>query len=340
MTTVTFYDTKPYDRQYFERTPGAGRLRHQFHEFRLVEETAATAVGAQAVCIFVNDRLTRPCLEILHRLGVRLIALRCAGFDNVDIDAARKLGFVVTYVPAYSPHAIAEHTVGLLLTLNRKIHHAYNRTREHNFSLNGFVGFDICGKTVGIIGAGRIGRIAAQIFRGFEAKVIACDLFPSFDWAKEHGVTYADFDTVVTTSDILTLHVPLTPDTLHMLNEQTLSRMKAGAYLINTSRGKLIDTSALIAALKNNRLGGVALDVYEKEAGIFFENLSGEVLHDDELSRLLSFPKVLITSHQGFLTHEALTQIAHVTTSNLLKLETGEPFLEGTTLCVNLQVSQ
>ncbi|KIO49861.1 2-hydroxyacid dehydrogenase [Nitrosospira sp. NpAV] len=332
MTTVAFYDAKPYDRQYFERAPGAGRLRPRFHEFRLVEETADTAAGAQAVCIFVNDRLTRPCLEVLHRAGVRLIALRCAGFDNVDIDVARKLGLVVTYVPAYSPHAIAEHTIGLLLTLNRKIHHAYNRTREHNFSLNGFVGFDICGKTVGIIGAGRIGRIVAQIFRGFEARVIACDLLPSVDWAKEHGVTYADFDTVLTTSDILTLHVPLTPDTLYMLNEQTLSRMKAGSYLINTSRGKLIDTSALLAALKNDHLGGVALDVYEKEAGIFFENLSGGILHDDELSRLLTSPKVLVTSHQGFLTHEALTEIAHVTTSNLLTLETGEPFLEGTTL--------
>jgi len=332
MTTVAFFDTKPYDRAYFERAAGADTIRWQFHEFRLSSETAGIATGAAAVCVFVNDRLDRPCLEALQRAGVRLVALRCAGFNNVDLNAAKALGLPVVRVPAYSPHAVAEHTVGLLLTLNRKIHRAYNRVREHNFSLHGLVGFDLCGKTVGVVGTGRIGRIAAQIFRGFEAKVIAYDPLPSPDWAKERGVTYADLDTVLATSDILTLHLPLTPDTHHLLNERTLARLKPGAFVVNTSRGKLIDTTALLQHLKSGHLGGVALDVYEEEEGIFFEDHSSSVLQDDELNLLLSFPNVLITSHQAFLTHEALSEIARVTTENILKLSAGEPFLPATLL--------
>ena len=330
MTTVAFFDTKPYDRAYFERATGADEIRWQFHEFRLSSETAGTASGAAVVCVFVNDRLDRPCLEALQRGGVRLVALRCAGFNNVDLNAAQALALPVVRVPAYSPHAVAEHTVGLLLTLNRKIHRAYNRVREHNFSLNGLVGFDICGKTVGVLGTGRIGRIAAQIFRGFEANVIAYDPFPSLDWAKERGVAYTDFDTVLATSDILTLHLPLTPDTHHLLNERTLARLKPGAFVLNTSRGKLIDTTALLQHLKSGHLGGVALDVYEEEEGIFFEDHSSNVLQDDELNLLLSFPNVLITSHQAFLTHEALSEITRVTTENILKLQTGKPFLPAT----------
>ncbi len=302
MTTVAFYDTKPYDREYFERAPGAERLHRQFHEFRLTIETVGSVDGAQAVCVFVNDRLDAPCLEALQRAGVRLVALRCAGFNNVDLAAARALGLAVVRVPAYSPHAVAEHTVGLLLTLNRKIHRAFNRVREHNFSLNGLVGFDLCGKAVGVLGTGRIGRIVAQIFRGFEANVIAYDPFPSPDWAKERDVTYADFDSVLAQSDILTLHLPLTPDTHHLLNDRTLARLKRGAFVINTSRGKLIDTTALLQHLKTGHLGGVALDVYEEEEGIFFEDHSGHVLPDDELNLLLSYPNVLITAHQAFLT--------------------------------------
>lgn len=271
-------------------------------------------------------------LEALHRAGVRLLALRCAGFNNVDLAAARELGLAVVRVPAYSPHAVAEHTVALLLTLNRKIHRAYQRVREHNFALNGLVGFDICGRTVGIVGTGRIGRITAQIFRGFEARVIAYDPLPNSEWAAAHGITYADFDTLLAQSDILTLHLPLTPETNHLLNERTIRRMKPGAFLINTSRGKLIDTSALIAALKAGHLGGVALDVYEEEEGVFFEDLSAEVLPDDELSHLLTFPNVLITSHQAFLTHEALSEIARVTTENILRFDTGGGFLPGTVL--------
>jgi len=332
MTTVAFFDTKPYDRTYFERAAGADKLSWQFHEFRLSSETAGIAAGATAVCVFVNDRLDRPCLEALHHAGVRLVALRCAGYNNVDVADARALGLAVVRVPAYSPHAVAEHTVGLLLTLNRKIHRAYNRVRELNFSLSGLVGFDLHGKTVGIVGTGRIGRVAAQIFRGFGCRVLAYDPTPMNDWAATHGISYVDLHALLAESDVVSLHLPLTPQTHHLLNATTLARMKRGAHLINSSRGKLVDTSALIEALKSGHIGGVALDVYEEEAGIFFKDLSGEVLQDDELSRLLTFPNVLITAHQAFLTHEALSEITRVTTENILKLETGTAFLDGTTL--------
>ena len=335
MNTVAFYDTKPYDREYFERAPEASRLRLQFHEFRLTSETAASVNGAQAVCVFVNDRLDAPCLKQLHQAGVRLVALRCAGFNNVDLAAAKSLGLAVTRVPAYSPHAVAEHTIALLLALNRKIHRAYNRVREHNFSLSGLVGFDLHGKTVGVVGTGRIGKIAAQIFRGFGTEVLAFDPIPSPEWAAALGVRYTDFEMLLANSDIVSLHLPLTPATRHLLNAATFGRMKPGAYLLNTSRGKLVDTTALIEALKTGRLGGVALDVYEEEEGIFFEDHSGEILQDDELSRLLTFPNVLITAHQAFLTHEALSEIVRVTTANLVRLAEGQPFPEDSVL-VNL----
>jgi len=332
MIETAVYDTKPYDREYLGQAASADRILLRFHEFRLSAETAPAAKGAQAVCIFVNDQADRLCLAALADLGVKLIALRCAGHNNVDLVAARELGLAVVRVPAYSPHAVAEHTIGLLLTLNRKIHRAYNRVRELNFSLSGLVGFDICGKTVGIIGTGKIGRIAAQIFRGFEAQVIAHDPFPAPDWAAAHCVRYTDIDTLLAASDIVSLHVPLLPETRHLLDRQTLLRTKPGVFIINTSRGKLIDTTALIAALKSGHVGGVALDVYEEEEGVFFEDLSGQVLLDDELSHLLIFPNVLITAHQAFLTHEALSEIARVTTNNILALDTRAPFMEGTTL--------
>jgi D-lactate dehydrogenase len=329
---IAFYDTKPYDRDYFGRASGADRLDWHFHEFRLSTETAGTALGAQVVCVFVNDRLDRACLDALAGHGVKLVALRCAGFNNVDLRAAKARGLAVTRVPAYSPHAVAEHAVALLLTLNRKIHRAYNRVRELNFSLSGLVGFDLHGKTVGIIGSGRIGRAAAQIFRGFGCRVLASDSFPSADWASAHGVEYVAQDGLLASSDVISLHVPLTPETHHLVNAATLARMKPGAYLINTSRGKLVDTTSLIQALKSGHLGGVALDVYEEEEGLFFEDLSGEVLQDDDLSRLLTFPNVLITAHQGFLTHEALSEIARVTVDNVGRLQSGDAFLDGTTL--------
>jgi D-lactate dehydrogenase len=332
MNTVAFYDTKPYDREHFARAASAAELHWVFREFRLNADTAATAQGAQAVCVFVNDRVDRPCLEQLARLGVKLVALRCAGFNNVDLKAARELGLAVTRVPAYSPHAVAEHTVALLLALNRKIHRAYNRVREMNFSLNGLVGFDLAGKTVGIVGTGKIGRIAAQIFRGFEMRVLAYDPQPAADWARERGIDYVPLPRLLAESDVVSLHVPLLPDTHHLLRAETIAGMKRGAVIVNTSRGKLIDTTALIEALKSGHLGGVALDVYEEEEGLFFEDHSGEVLQDDELSRLLTFPNVLITAHQAFLTEEALNEIARVTTGNLLHHARGEAFLPGTAL--------
>jgi D-lactate dehydrogenase len=329
---IAFYDTKSYDKTVFEKSPAFPDFEWLFHEFRLDATTAATANGADAVCVFVNDRVDRACLEILAEQQVKLVALRCAGFNSVDLKAAKELGLSVVRVPSYSPHAVAEHALALLLTLNRKIHRAHNRVREHNFSLNGLVGFDVYGKTVGIIGTGKIGRIAAQIFRGFETRVLANDSFPSEEWAKEHNVEYTDLPTLLSQSDIISLHVPLMPETHHLLNQESISLMKSGSYLINTSRGKLIDTTAVISALKSGKLGGVALDVYEEEEGIFFEDHSDSVLLDDELSRLLTFPNVLITSHQAFLTQEALEEITRVTIGNLSALSGGDSFLEGTCL--------
>jgi len=332
MITTAVFDTKAYDRENLVQTTGAGLITWRFHEFRLSVETAPAAKGAQAVCIFVNDQADRACLEILASLGVKLLALRCAGFNNVDLPAAKSLGIAVTRAPAYSPHAVAEHAVALLLTLNRKIHRAYNRVREMNFSLSGLVGFDVHGKMVGIIGTGRIERITAQIFRGFGADVLVHDLFPDADWAAKFGVRYVEFGELLAASDIVSLHVPLVPETLNLLNEQSLAQMKRGVFIVNTSRGKLIDTTALIVALKSGHVGGVALDVYEEEEGVFFEDLSGQMLQDDELSLLINFPNVLITAHQAFLTHEALSEIARVTTTSLLRVETSEPFLPGTEL--------
>ena len=332
MIEVAVYYTKAYDREYLSKAAGADRVSWRFHEFSLSAETASAAKGSQAVCLFANDHADRACLEIFAGLGVKLIALRSAGYNNIDLDAARALGLAVVRVPAYSPHAIAEHAVALLLTLNRKIHRAFNRVRELNFSLVGLVGFDLHGKTVGIVGTGKIGRIAAQIFRGFGCDVIAHDPFASPDWAATHGIRYVDFDTLLATSDIVSLHAPLLPTTRHMLNERALGQMKLGVFIVNTSRGKLIDTSALIASLKTGHVGGVALDVYEEEEGVFFEDLSGLVLQDDELALLLTLPNVLITAHQAFLTREALGEIARVTTANLLQLETGGAYLPGTKL--------
>ena len=332
MIEAAFYDAKNYDRKSFAAAAGADGVRWRFHDFRLETQTAASAQGAGVVCVFVNDKLDEPCLQALAACGVRLVALRCAGFNNVDLKAARSLGLKVVRVPAYSPHAVAEHAVGLFLTLNRKIHRAYNRVREHNFSLNGLVGFDIADKTVGIVGTGKIGKVAAQIFRGFDARVIAFDPFPDEGWARERNIQYVPFDQLLAESDIISLHLPLLPETRHLLRAETFGKMKKGVFLINTSRGKLIQTRALIDALKSRHVGGVALDVYEEEEGIFFEDHSDEVMQDEVLLRLLTFPNVLITSHQAFLTEEALAEIARVTTANLAAFAEGRPFLPGTEL--------
>lgn len=326
------FDTKPYDRDFLTHAAGGKAVELRFLEFRLGMETVASAEGATSVCVFVNDKVDRPVIDALAAKGVRHIALRCAGFNHVDLEAARELGIAVTRVPAYSPYAVAEHTVALLMTLNRKIHRAYNRVREQNFSLNGLVGFDLHGKTVGIVGTGKIGRIAAAIFRGFGCEVFAFDPVQDLAWAAEKGVTYTDLNTLLKTSDVVSLHSPLFPETFHLLDAERFALMKPGAHLINTSRGKLVDTRALIEVLKSGHLGGVALDVYEEEEGIFFEDHSGHVLQDDDLSRLLTFPNVLITSHQAFLTKEALGEIARVTVENLGRVGKGEPPLDGTSL--------
>lgn len=328
---VCVYDAKRYDRRYFEAsTAGAGKIEWFFHDFRIEKSTAGSAEGAVAVCVFVNDRLDAACLEVLAGLGVRHVALRCAGYNNVDIEAAAGHGLSVTRVPAYSPHAVAEHSVALLQTLNRKIHRAYNRVREQNFSLSGLVGFDLHGKCVGILGTGKIGRVAAGIFRGFGCDVLAFDKFPDSAWAGAAGVEYVSLDTLWERSDILSLYVPLTPETHYLIDARSLAKMRRGVFIVNTSRGKLIETRALIEALKDGRIGGVALDVYEEEEGVFFEDLSDTVLQDDELVRLMGFPNVLVTAHQAFLTHEALSEIAHVTHENILRVAAGEMPLEGT----------
>jgi D-lactate dehydrogenase len=331
-TTVAVYDAKAYDRVSLTTVAGANSIDWRFFEFRLTADSVLAAAGAQAVCIFVNDTADRAVLEKLSELGVQLLALRCTGFNHVDIEAAKALGITVTRVPIYSPHAVAEHVVALLLALNRKIHRAFNRVRELNFSLNGLVGFDLHGKTVGIVGTGKIGRITAQIFRGFGMHVLAHDPFPDAQWAEQQGVEYVDSRTLAAHSDVVSLHVPLTPDTRYLIRRETLALMKRGAIIINVSRGALINTTDLIEALKSGQLGGVGLDVYEEEEGVFFEDLSGQVLHDDELARLLTFPNVLITSHQAFLTREALADIAHTTVANLKALMEGHAFVEGSVL--------
>jgi D-lactate dehydrogenase len=327
---IAVYDTKPYDREYLSKAAGAEDLDLRFHDFRLEAATAFAADGAKAVCVFVNDQVRRPTLQSLAERGVGMVALRCAGFNNVELDVAKELGIAVSRVPSYSPHAVAEHTIALILTLNRKTHRAFNRVRELNFALNGLVGFDLYAKIAGIVGTGKIGRIAAQILKGFGMRVLAFDPFPDHEWATAKGVEYVEIRTLFKDSDLISLHAPLTRETDHIISTDSIALMKRGVMLINVSRGRLVDTTALIAGLKRGHIGGVALDVYEEEEGVFFEDLSGEVLQDDELARLLSFPNVLITSHQAFLTEEALREISRVTVENLRRFANSQPLLEGT----------
>ena len=330
MTSVAVFDSKSYDREYLAKA--AGELDLSFFAERLSARTAPLARDCDAVCLFVNDVADRDCLAALKERGIGMLALRCAGFNNVDLDAAHELGMTVTRVPAYSPYAVAEHALALLLSLNRQIHRAYHRVRDQNFSLAGLVGFDLHGKSVGIVGCGTIGRITAGIFRGFGCEVSAFDPKLDADWAAAHQVSPASLEEILEKSDIVSLHLPLTPETHHLINADALAKMKKGSTLINTGRGKLIETKALIESLKSGHLRGVALDVYEEEEGVFFEDLSGEILRDDDLSRLLSFPNVLVTSHQGFLTEEALTEIAQTTCENLRRFSRGESPLDGTDL--------
>ncbi|NRP15597.1 D-lactate dehydrogenase [Marinobacterium sp. xm-d-530] len=291
-----------------------------FEEVHLNRKTAELAAGFDAVVVFVNDQLDESCLERLAELSVKTVALRCAGYNNVNLDAAKRLGLSVVRVPAYSPYAVAEHALTLLMTLNRHVHKAYNRVREGNFLLDGLVGRDIHRKTVGVVGTGNIGSVFCQIMRGFDCRLLAYDPNPSQDLI-EQGVEYVELDSLLEQSDFISLHCPLTAQTHHLISERALALMKPKAMLINTSRGGLVDTKAVINALKQGGLSGLAIDVYEEEADLFFEDQSNRVIADDDLMRLMTFPNVIVTGHQAFLTEEALTNIAQTTANNLTCLE-------------------
>jgi len=318
---IAFFSTKSYDREFFDRYVS----RHEiiYFEARLDKQTAALAAGCNAVCVFVNDKLSRNTIIELKKTGIQLIALRSAGFNNVDLAAVRENGIPVVRVPAYSPYAVAEHAVALMLTLNRKTHKAYNRVREGNFSLERLTGFDLHGKTVGVIGTGKIGQIFCDIMMGFGCNVLAFDLIAHQPTAAK-GVTYLPLVDLFRQADIISLHCPLNEQTKHLINEQTIAMMKEGVMVINTSRGALINTAAAINGLKTGRIGYLGLDVYEQEEKLFFNDLSENIIQDDEILRLLSFPNVLITSHQGFFTEEALTQIAQITLENIDDFEAGK----------------
>ncbi len=319
---IAFFSTQPYDKDYFERH----NTRHEilFFEARLNEQTTNLARGCNAVCAFVNDQLNAAVLNTLKEMGIKIIAQRCAGFNNVDVVAASRNDMAVVRVPAYSPHAVAEHALALIMTLNRKTHKAYNRVREGNFSLDRLTGFDLYGKTVGVIGTGKIGECFARIMHGLGCTVIAFDIIINKE-LEAFGVKYSSLREVLERSNIVSLHCPLTEQTRHLINKGTLEIMKTGAMLINTSRGALVDTVAVINALKNGKLGYLGLDVYEQEEKLFFHDLNENIIADDTLVRLLGFPNVLITSHQGFLTDEALTQIAMETLQSLTDFEEHKP---------------
>lgn len=314
---VAFFSTHSFDREAFD---ACNQARHQlvYLETPLSEATAELAAGFPAICVFVNDRVNRPVLEQLARGGTRLVALRSAGFNHVDLEAASQLGLTVARVPAYSPHAVAEHAVGLMLNLNRKFHRAYARTREHNFRLEGLLGFDFHGRTVGLVGLGQIGRLVARIMLAFGCNVLAHDPVVS---SPPPGVRLVELDELLSQSDVVSLHCPLTPQTRHLISEPQLALMKRGALLVNTGRGGLIDSRALVGALKSGHLGGLGLDVYEEEEKVFFRDLSEQPLGDDVLARLLTFPNVLVTAHQGFFTRDALHNIATTTLDNLSRFE-------------------
>jgi D-lactate dehydrogenase len=319
---VAVFSTKSYDRRFLDAANRDHGHDLTFYEPRLTLETWPLAAEFPVICVFVNDRLDASVLAHLARDGTRLIALRCAGFNNVDLAAARTLGVAVARVPAYSPHAVAEHTAGLILALNRQIPRAYNRVRDGNFALDGLLGFDLHGQTVGIVGTGKIGALVAKIMRGFGCHLLGYD--PVRNPACEAlGVRYVALAELLAGSDIVSLHCPLTPDTHHLIDEQTVGQLKPGAMLINTSRGALIDTQAVVRALKNGKLAYLGLDVYEEEADLFFEDLSNRVIQDDVFARLLTFPNVIITGHQAFFTSEALTSIAATTLQNITDFERG-----------------
>lgn len=326
---LAFFDAKTYDMPGFDTAANNTALEIKYFETRLNEDTVSLAAGFDAVCVFVNDTVNAAVVEKLYSYGVKLIVLRCAGFNNVDIHACQ--GKIRVFrVPAYSPHAVAEHAMALLLTINRRTHKAYIRTRDFNFSLQGFVGFDLYGKTVGIIGTGKIGRVFADICNGFGMKVLAYDKFPN----EASGLHYTTLDEVFEKSDVISLHCPLTEETRHLINAESIAKMKKGVTILNTSRGALINTEDLINGIKSKHIGAACLDVYEEEGDFFYEDCSGHVMQDDTLVRLIAMPNVIVSSHQAFLTKEALDNIAATTVDNVLRFFQGTPN-EATEVCLS-----
>lgn len=319
-----FFSSQTYDQESFRAAPTMEGLTLNFQAARLTEATAMLAAGHEIVCAFINDDLSAPVLEHLAAGGTRLIALRSAGYNHIDLKAAKRLGLSVVRVPAYSPHAVAEHAVALILALNRRLHRAYNRTREGDFSLHGLTGFDLYGKTVGVIGTGQIGLAFARIMAGFGCQLLAYDPFPN-PQMQDLGARYLPLPELLAQARIVSLHCPLTEQTRHLINQQSLALMQRGSMLINTGRGALVDTPALSDALKSGQLGYLGLDVYEEEAQLFFEDRSDQPLQDDVLARLLTYPNVIITAHQAFLTHEALAAIAQTTLENIARWAVGNP---------------
>ncbi|MEM7013003.1 MAG: 2-hydroxyacid dehydrogenase [Verrucomicrobiota bacterium] len=321
---IAVFSTKPYDKRALSAAAEKTSLQFEFFEHRLTKSTVLNAEGCDAVCLFVNDEVDEEVVRKLAQAGVKTIALRCAGYNNIDLDAAKSHGITIIRVPAYSPHAVAEHATALILTLNRKTHRAFNRVREGNFELNGLLGFDLQGKTVGVVGTGEIGKAFCQIMKGFGCRVIASDPQPDLDFAASAGVEYAEWAELLANSDVISLHCPLTPETRHLIDQNALSSMKSGCMLINTGRGALVDSRAVIEALKSGNLGHLGLDVYEEESELFFQDHSADIIQDDIILRLMSFPNVLVTGHQGFFTQEAMSAISETTVNNLAAIGRGE----------------
>ena len=317
---IAFFDAKPYDISAFEHFADLNGITFKFFETKLCEDTAMLARGFDGVCVFVNDTVNSAVIDILCSMNIKIIALRCAGFNNVDVKYASGKICVVR-VPVYSPYAVAEHAMALLLTSVRRTHKAYIRSKDFNFSLVGFTGFDLYGKTVGVIGTGRIGKVFIDICRGFGMQVLAYDKYPSYEICNE-GIKYVSLDTLFECSDIISLHCPLTPETYHIINEESIKKCKNGFVLLNTSRGALVDSEALLEGIKSRKVGAACLDVYEEESDVFFEDNSGHIMEDDTLARLITMPNVIVTSHQAFLTEEALTNIAEVTVENITEFFT------------------
>lgn len=320
MMKIMFYDTKPYDKIWFQPMGEQMGFKIKFQEVKLNEDTAVLARGYDAVCIFVNDDARKEAIQVLSEVGVKTILLRCSGFNNVDLKTAQNLGIQVLRVPSYSPEAVAEYTMGLLLTVNRQIHRAYIRTKDFNFNINGLMGIDLVGKTAGVIGTGKIGQMMIDILKGFKMRILAYDPYP----IDGLGVEYADLDRLFQESDVISLHCPLTKDTKHIINKQSIRKMKDGVILVNTSRGALIHTADLIEALMERKFAGVGLDVYEEEDEYFFEDKSNDIITDEDLIRLTSFRNVVLTSHQAFFTRDAMEAIARVTLENARAVDAGE----------------